>query len=343
MSLDIVDEYSQEQASGARAAPGKNLGRTLRIAVAVLLLLVIIQFVDLRAVLQMLGRADLRFLAPLLGIALLDRYLMAYKWAILMRARGHAFTNAEAFRIYLSAGFVGMVLPTGVGSDVYRAIRTTMGGRDSRNVAASIVVERGIGLLAIAILSLVGLAIYSRQYPQIRGFYYGVWVVFIVIVVVFALSIHPQTFAIVERMLRPFERYRLVRFYLGFHGAYLELCQQWRALLLFGLLSLVEQSVSSFMNYLGAVALGLPVPLITFLALMPLSNFVVLLPISIGAIGVEEGVFIVLLGLAGLTPTQSLSLALLMRVVGWLMLIPGGLAFLYDSARFKRAGRTGEP
>jgi uncharacterized membrane protein YbhN (UPF0104 family) len=90
------------------------------------------------------------------------------------------------------------------------------------------------------------------------------------------------------------------------------------------------------MNYSAAKAMDLPVTIIYFIALIPLSTILLLLPLSIGAIGIQEGGYIFLFTLAGLTASESLSISLLMRSIGWMLLIPGGAVFMYDSVRLKQ-------
>jgi uncharacterized membrane protein YbhN (UPF0104 family) len=128
--------------------------------------------------------------------------------------------------------------------------------------------------------------------------------------------------------------------YLKLHESYMEFSRRRRVLSYFFMLSLLEQSVQSLMAFGAAKALAFPVHVIYFFAVVPLSSIVVNMPISVDAIGVQEGAFIFLFGMAGLSPAESLALSLVMRVVGWLMLVPSGLIFLYDSVRFKRASYT---
>jgi uncharacterized membrane protein YbhN (UPF0104 family) len=84
---------------------------------------------------------------------------MAYKWAMLLRARGVAISNLEAFRIYLLSGFVGSFLPTGVGADVVKLARTTLAVGNLDKVTASVVMERAIGLVAVMVLALGALLV----------------------------------------------------------------------------------------------------------------------------------------------------------------------------------------
>jgi uncharacterized membrane protein YbhN (UPF0104 family) len=209
------------------------------------------------------------------------------------------------------------------------------------HTTASILVERVIGFLSITVMSLVGLTILIRAHEaQFQALYFSVWALFVLLVVGVSLSINERMFNLFRTLLSPFEKYRLVQMYLKLHESYMEFSRRRRVLSYFFMLSLLEQSVQSLMAFGAAKALAFPVHVIYFFAVVPLSSIVVNMPISVDAIGVQEGAFIFLFGMAGLSPAESLALSLVMRVVGWLMLVPSGLIFLYDSVRFKRASYT---
>ena len=299
---------------------------------------IIFRTIDFNSVGEMIARADLRWVVVIVVLAIADRYLMAYKWAVMLRAQGVEISNLEAFRVYMSSTFVGVVLPTSVGNDVYRAVRATLGGRQMKVVTTSIVLERVLGMLAVTLLSLVGLAILAIQQPDARfdTLLAAVITFAIVILILLRLSIHPKTYATITGFIEKYRRFKPVSIFMDLHGAYMEYSRQGSVLGAFFALSVVEQSLSCFIPYLSSRALGLDTPLIFFLTLIPLSRFITLLPISIGGIGVTEGTYVFVFMLAGMTDVQALSVAVFVRLIGWVMLLPTGAVFLYDSIKFKR-------
>ena len=59
----------------------------LRVGIALILICVIFRWVDFRVVMQTILKTDLRYMVLILALALFDRYLMAYKWNILLKRR----------------------------------------------------------------------------------------------------------------------------------------------------------------------------------------------------------------------------------------------------------------
>jgi uncharacterized protein (TIRG00374 family) len=311
----------------------------LRFGVGLVLVIVILKWVDFPETIETIGRADIRYLALVTVIALLDRYVMAHKWAMLLRARGTTISNWEAFRIYLASSVVTILVPVGMSSDLFKLARTRQAGKD--RIVASIIVERAVGFLAVVVVAVLGLSwLVLNGQEQFHGFYYVAWTLVVTMLTGFLLYRH---FGNQERLHRFLSRYRkskLGRFVGDAIWESIAFSRQIKVLSWFLGLSLLEQCIQVFMSFLAARALGLSLDVSYFFAMIPIANLLVALPISVNVIGVTEGVFILLFSIAGISTAQSLSLSLVMRAVGWLVLIPSILAFYYDSIGVVTLGRS---
>jgi uncharacterized protein (TIRG00374 family) len=331
----------QKETGHSKATWRARLPLLLRILVAIVLVVIIFKVIDFSSVGNAIVHADLRWGILVLALALADRYLMAFKWAALLRSQGTPYSDWEAFKVYMSATFLGTVLPTSVGSDVYRAVRATLGGHQMNVITASIVLERVLGMLAVALLSLSGLALLIGHLDERFRALFGVVAIFTALLLIaIRVSVDAKTYVLITKLIGKLQRFKPVRIFMDLHSAYMAFSRNRVALGSFFALTFLEQVVNALLTYMGSQALGFDVPLIYFLALVPLSRFVTLLPISLGGIGVTEGAYVFALSLAGMSAVDALSLAVFMRLIGWVMLIPSGMVFLYDSIKFKREGRT---
>jgi uncharacterized protein (TIRG00374 family) len=298
----------------------------------------ILQRVDTSAILATLSQSDARYLPLMMALAFFDRYLMAYKWAMLLRTRGVPLSNAEAFRIYIASTFIGTFLPVGIGADIFKLTRATLGGRRLDTVTASIIMERVLGLLSVTVLAIAALAIlvlrHEQQFQQLFAFMCLLLFVFLTLLVV---TVKVNTFGLLHRYVRRLQRYKLARIMRDIRLEYQVLGQNKTVMMRFFLLSIFEHGVISFINFLGAQALDLAVAPVYFFAIIPVSGLLRNMPISISAIGVQEGVYIMLFSLAGLSATQSLSFSFFMRITSLLMLVLGGFFCLYDTFRATKA------
>jgi hypothetical protein len=197
-------------------------------------------------------------------------------------------------------------------------------------VLASIVLERVAGLAAAGVMAAGAWTLLNLRYPVLHP----VWLAFAVaplaaIVTVLPLAVcvlagAPTLGALVRRMpglaakvglpalrdaLAEGRRFRLV--VVGFFA-----------------LTLLEQGIALVALWVLKEALGLPIGAYEILAVSPVIMFFARLPISIEALGLYESLSLVLFGLTGLRPAQSVAMALTDRVMGLLVVTLGTLLLL---------------
>jgi uncharacterized membrane protein YbhN (UPF0104 family) len=107
----------------------------------------------------------------------------------------------------------------------------------------------------------------------------------------------------------------------------------------FFLLTLLEQGIALGALWVLKEALALPIGAYEILAVSPVIMFFARLPISIEALGLYEGLSLVLFGLTGLRPAQSVAMALTDRVMG-LLVVTLGMLVLLGSRRGARSARA---
>ena len=89
-------------------------------------------------------------------------------------------------------------------------------------------------------------------------------------------------------------------------------------------MTVVLQSLVISAYIMLALGTGLDLPVITFFALIPIVVLASNLPISLGGLGVREGVLVALLVVVGVDEQQAISLSLLYLFINWIATLPGG-------------------
>jgi hypothetical protein len=297
----------------------------------------LVNFLDLHATWAAFD--DLEPVAIVLTVVLflLDRFSMAYKWNILLRARGCFLSHWAAFRIYLASGFVGYVIPSSVGSDIFRAARLSLAGRSGSTVSATIVLERVLGLLAILTVSSIGLVLVVLQgRGDLLPLLGAVLAALCVGTVLTAMSMSRRLFQMLRRATGRFSGNKIVKMLHALHDEYVSLSKGVRSLAVFFLLSIVNQLIQALMSVPVLVSLGVDVNLLALMAVLPLSKaFIQFMPIPAG-IGVAEGAQVVALSLANVAPAEGLAVALVLRAIDLSMLLPAGIAYGADAWQLRR-------
>lgn len=307
-----------------------RLGAGLRIAVSGgLMLLLLGWLVDLRAAGQALAGAHWGPFAWLALWITADRWLMSYKWRLLLTCRGLEVGSWEAFRAYYVASFAGCFLPSTVGADAMRVAAVSGPARPSAAVAASVVVERALGFLAAALAALLALFLLAglaRELPPgVMAWSLGLLAAAMLAV---AATLMGPLAAWLEGLAARWEGRRKVVSWLGrFLAAYGLYRRHKGVLLWFLFLSLLEQSVPVVGTWLAALALDIPLTLLEAAAVAPVALLFTRIPVSLSGFGVVEGLYVAFFSLVGLTATHSFLLGLVANLSVLVATLPGALFY----------------
>lgn len=283
------------------------------------------------------------YIVAVIALTMFDRGVMAYKWCLLLRGRGIRFPFFDAMKLYCASAIWGLFLPTTVGSDAIRAYSTARTSAiDPRDIVASIVVERFGGFLAALVLAVASLGLVTQLgYLGDRAVF--AWVlgagVLLATVALFAASVSDGAFHLIHnKVLRRFQANRITQKLRQFHDAYRSFATDRRSLGTFFGLTLAEQLLPIVDTWLVAKGLGIEVGVLYLAAAMPLALLVSRFPVSIDGLGVFEGMFILMMSLAGLSTVDAAAIAIASRILGTISYLPWWLAYMI-SARNLRATR----
>jgi uncharacterized protein (TIRG00374 family) len=289
----------------------------------------------LRGVEEQLRRISLLYILTVAALNLVDRGLMTYKWSLLLKGRGHKLPFLRGMMIYCASWVWGFFLPTTVGSDAIRAYCTSRIGFDSRDVVASIIVERFVGFLTSLILMILSLILLTAlgSLGDQAIFAWMVGGVFTLAgAVLYFVSVSDKAFDLVHnRILVRFRRNRIAARLREFHETYHEFVRERRHFGAFFCLTFLEQLFPILVMWVIARGMGIEAGLVYFAGALPLAMLFSRLPISFDGIGVFEVVFVLLISITGVSASQAVAISLTGRLIMLLVLIPWWLTFVIDS------------
>jgi uncharacterized protein (TIRG00374 family) len=293
---------------------------SLKLVVTVILVAAIVwQLGNPRELGQLLVRIDPRYALMILAIYTLDRALMTYKWGLLLRSRGQQLPFFRGLKIYCASMVWGIFLPMTVGADAIRAFSTSRSGLATDEVVASIFIERILGFitaLLLGLLSLFLLFFVGGLDEYLRPLWWPGSLVLFGAMVAFATSFSQTAYDFLHgRLLWRLPAARMMRRLRQFHLAYLAYRHDKRSLTIFFGLTLVQQLTPILLLWLTAQALAREVSLLYMAGLVPLAFLISRVPVAISSLGVFEGVFMVLMSLAGLSAAESIAIALAARIL----------------------------
>ena len=299
----------------------------VRAGITAVILVVLLRQVDAGKALAAILRVDLAMLALVAVLVLVDRTVMIWRWVLLLRASGTAIATGTAARIFLVSSFVGSFLPAGVGGDAARAY--ALGQRTAQRGAAvaSVAIDRILGVVAIAMMGAIGVALYTRQHPdpQVQRVAVGSA----------ALVFVASGAAIwADRWLRWLPRtwhgWTPVRLPLRIADGLALYRERPRTLVAVFGLSIAVQLLRILQAYGVGLGLGLTVPFAYYLVFMPVGLLMLLLPISVSGFGLPQGVMVWLLRPQGVPDELSFALTTLIVLSGLFGNLPGAWLYLRE-------------
>jgi len=255
----------------------------------------------------------------------------AFRWHVLLKVQKIHLTLPRLTGLFFIGMFYNQFLPGGTGGDIMKSYYLLKETPDKKAGALlAVVFDRFIGLVALVAITatLIGLRYdFLSQKPETRNllwlllFLLGTSVAFLI--ATFVVS----GFKVWHSWPAKFPgRDRLI----GISGAYHLYAHHWRATLVAFGASLVAH-LATFATFLcAAYALGAPVPLVNFFAVMPVERTISAFPISFARIGLREKVLQIMLnGLCGVPEAKAILIGSLSFLIILVCCLPGALVYLF--------------
>ena len=304
-----------------------SVGLWSRLAISLLLIGWLLRSVDLYTLETALYTSEW-WLFGLSTLILCAASLVAsLRWQVILASLGAHLPIFHLLRWYMIATFFNMFLPTALGGDVVRIYQLAKNTGRNADAAASVLMERILGFLALIGMAVVALLLSAeaRQEPTV---YLAVLAGAGAYVAVLVALFHRGFGRMTVRLFRRVGLQRLGEKAESGYAALYTLQQHRKTMVLAFLISVVFQAVGIVCTYLVGLSLELNVSLGYYFVSVPIIWLLTMLPISINGIGVREGGFVLFFTAVGVSTADALLMSFLtfaqLLVIGLL----GGVFYL---------------
>ena len=301
--------------------------RVFRLSVAIALTAYVIWAADPRAVVDAARKADIRWIAAAVGLVFVDRALMAWRWIDLLAALspGSRPPFAVVLRIFFVSTFVGTFLPS-VGGDLYRAYSLSRHDVRLSESAASVLIDRMLGVLSIALLGAVAVLAAPRlaRDPGVIA----ALAIAGAVSVVSALAIFSERMALaIQSAAARLPHPALPRLTLKLTDAVRRYAHHRGELVRVLAASVAVQVLRVVQAYCLGRAIGIGLPLSVYFVFVPIILLVMLLPITVNGLGTSQIAFVWLFTPAGVPEASAVALSLLFIALGVVGNLPGAVLY----------------
>ncbi|MFH1133554.1 MAG: lysylphosphatidylglycerol synthase transmembrane domain-containing protein [Nanoarchaeota archaeon] len=301
----------------------------------VVLFVVLILQLDIPALLQILRSIRLEFAILALVPVVLGDVLRGYRWCLLIRGLDKGFSLWQSVKGYLMGVAAGALTPGRVGIFVRVPLLAKEAPMKTEAALATVLVDTVLDALAVLLLGGVGIVILVVGWKadlRVAFWLFALIVAGIVAVLLFRHQL-VRLVSFLSRKLLPLHfRERAEETFKEM--ALLVKKENHGKLLIASLLSILSWSLLGLAGYLLALAFGLPVPVLFVIAVVAVSTFVALLPISIFGLGTREATVIFLFSLAALSKESAIAFSVILAIViAWLPALVGAAFYLSGAYR----------
>ncbi len=329
MSEDLRAKAVEESSPPSRSSNLGWLKFLVKLAMTLACLGYVYFAVDMGGLLRAVRGLEAVYFLAAVGCWIVMVVLSGVRWAVLAHPLGLDPGWWPYIKLFLVGNFFNAVLPTFVGGDVVRGYYLSKQSRQLAAPSTTVIMDRNAGVGGLILVSIAASMIHDvgqdqRALQHFLILFGAAWAVAnVAIFWPFALRLieslartilGPRLGKRADNLLRTLETYRshLPRF---------------GAMVLF---SAAIHMVGFSSVYLVGVGLGLPLPFVVYLVLLPIVAIITLIPLSIGGLGVRETASLTLFAGVGLASEQSVALSLLWYLLVLTGGIPGLAIYLWN-------------
>lgn len=322
------------QEQGPKGRNRNGMRATMKLLLAVALLLGVCAFVDVQELVTALRHVSAVGIFYLALIGVLMIWVSCIKWQLFLSAYGHRARILRLMRLYTIGYFINTFTPSFIGGDVVRSVHLGRDLASRRDAFVSTFLERFTGLLAMALLGALFVAVGSTATAGVEAAVLCVALAtFALALVCFSQRAATLAFSVLSRssaaFLPPPMQERLAALLEKLERAFRAARSNPGLLLRAMALSFVYHVLTVLNTYVAARCVGWEDPgLGGLFVVVPLVLLVGMVPITPSGIGLQEGAFLFFLQRIGATEAQALGVGLVLRakvfviaLVGWLLWI----------------------
>ncbi len=319
-------------------APRRSRTRTLLLAalktiVSIGLLALLLSRVDLTRLWSYARNASLVWLTAALSLYLLMVLASAWRWGLLLRAQHVRLSFKALTSSFLVATFFNNFLPSNIGGDVVRVTDTAKAAGSKTLATTVVLIDRGIGLLALALMAASGATMMHRMAvgpvgPGVLWAGFGLGAI-----VATPALLMPETMTKLLQPLRVFHQEWVDQRLAKLTDALTRFKETPAALAgCFGG-AVIVQGVLVLFYVAIARSLAIPIGFAELAVIVPISFIVQMLPVSMNGFGVREATFGFYFTRLGLPLESALLVSFMGAALIMIFSLSGGLVYLTRPAQ----------
>ncbi len=300
---------------------------SIRILVSLALLYLALRGINFTVIQLRLSQINLGWIAFALVITVVQIFIGALRWREISQLCQAPLTDLQAFRYNMIGAFFNQTLPSSIGGDAVRLWLVNRTGAGWRAATYSILTDRAIGLIALALIIVASL---PWSYGMIADFNGRLALVF----VDFAALAGGLGFLLLGHL--PWNWLKT-----WWPTKHVHACSVIANKVIFdrrsgpkiAVLSLSIHVLAVVIAWCAVRSIAAPADFEQIFLLIPPIMLITMMPISIAGWGVREATMMVAFGYAGLAQTDGTVVSILFGAVSFIVGCIGGLVWIFSAEK----------
>lgn len=312
-----------------KATIKKYFFNILKVLVTTLLFIVIFDKVDINSTIEILKATDSSFFILALLVLTIEVLIANTRWRLILKQLGSNIAYFTALRYLWIGVFFNQALPSSIGGDAVRGYYLCKNEDYSISEATiGVLLDRVIGLLGLVLLVIftIPLIFESIVTPLTK------WTILAIIIAALLAIIMSL---IIDLIPNKFSQWKIMNGLVKFSSKGREVLFSFYGMLSI-ILSLIIHLTFVFAAWLLAYGMGLDISLTGMLLIVPITNLLIALPISIAGWGIREGLFIAGLGYLNVSSDAALALSILYGLLMLVVSLPGLIDWILQKPKIPR-------
>ncbi|MBP0015538.1 MAG: flippase-like domain-containing protein [Roseofilum sp. SBFL] len=299
----------------------------IKALISLSIIVAIFSLVNLEQIWAKISDLSIGFIIFCLFYYTLLQWISCLRWQVILKSSGYKLPIIYLLKSYFCGMFLNLFLPGSFGGDVYRTFQVSRETQNAEVAAASVLLERVTGLIALCFLAMLGLPFAWRLIDQ-----WDILLVFMMttgfLCMVWLTLTSPRLFNITKRVFTLFSLENLGNRLSKIQQAGISFQRNSRVFKLSLFYATLFILGVIYYHYLVAQQLNIEISYFELLVFIPMITIVSLLPFSLGGLGIKEGFWVYLFLRIDLTAESAVILSLTITVLAWIISLPGGLLLI---------------
>jgi uncharacterized protein (TIRG00374 family) len=287
----------------------KVLSILLRLVISAALLTFLFRQIDKGILFGIIKNIDKPVLFCAFFVSFFSYLLCFFRWEMLLNAVHAKISSKRIITSYAGGVFFNLFLPSTIGGDLVRSVDMAAHTKKSREVVATVILDRLSGYIGLVAVTLLALAL-GWGIIKNTSVLFSIAIITAILICVLLVLFNKVIYSKINKLLHSYHAVKILQYIKDVHEE-IHIFRHHKAVIVNNLLiSAVLQAITPVTFYLIALSLGIKINILYFFIFLPIISAITLLPISIGGLGLREATTIFFFTQVGLTKDLSFAMSI---------------------------------